>query len=37
VNYLDASEAPDGVRAAYGHNYERLREIKRTTPTISSG
>jgi len=29
VNYLDADDVGDAVRAAYGPNYERLREIKR--------
>jgi FAD/FMN-containing dehydrogenase len=29
VNYLDADEAEDAVRAAYGPNYDRLVEVKR--------
>ena len=29
LNYLADDEADDAVRAAYGPNYERLREIKR--------
>ena len=29
VNYFDADDVGDAVRAAYGPNYERLREIKR--------
>jgi FAD/FMN-containing dehydrogenase len=29
VNYLDADDVGDAVRASYGPNYERLREIKR--------
>ena len=28
VNYLDADEAKDAVRAAYGPNYDRLAQIK---------
>jgi len=30
VNYLDKDEVEDAVRAAYGPNYDRLAEIKRT-------
>lgn len=29
VNYLDADDADDAIRAAYGPNYDRLVEIKR--------
>jgi FAD/FMN-containing dehydrogenase len=29
VNYLAADDVGDAIRAAYGPNYERLREIKR--------
>ena len=29
VNYLDADDADDAVRAAYGPNYDRLVEVKR--------
>jgi FAD/FMN-containing dehydrogenase len=29
LNYLADDEAEDAIRAAYGPNYERLREIKR--------
>ena len=29
LNYLGDDEADDAVRAAYGPNYERLREVKR--------
>jgi FAD/FMN-containing dehydrogenase len=30
VNYLDQDDAGDPVAAAYGANYQRLRELKRT-------
>jgi FAD/FMN-containing dehydrogenase len=29
VNYLDEDDVGDAVRAAYGPNYDRLREVKR--------
>jgi FAD/FMN-containing dehydrogenase len=29
LNYLDADDADDAVRAAYGPNYTRLAEVKR--------
>lgn len=29
LNYLGDDQADDAVRAAYGPNYQRLREIKR--------
>ena len=29
LNYLGDDQAHDAVRAAYGPNYERLREVKR--------
>ena len=29
VNYLDADDADDAIRAAYGPNYDRLVEVKR--------
>jgi FAD/FMN-containing dehydrogenase len=29
LNYLGDDQADDAVRAAYGPNYDRLREIKR--------
>ena len=29
LNYLGDDQAEDAIRAAYGPNFERLREIKR--------
>jgi FAD/FMN-containing dehydrogenase len=29
LNYLDDDQAEDAIRAAYGPNYDRLREVKR--------
>ncbi|TMM00600.1 MAG: oxidoreductase, partial [Actinobacteria bacterium] len=29
VNYLDEDDVGNAVRAAYGPNYERLRQLKR--------
>jgi FAD/FMN-containing dehydrogenase len=29
LNYLGDDQADDAVRAAYGPNYDRLREVKR--------
>ena len=29
LNYLGDDQADDAIRAAYGPNYERLREVKR--------
>jgi FAD/FMN-containing dehydrogenase len=29
LNYLGDDQAEDAIRAAYGPNYQRLREVKR--------
>jgi FAD/FMN-containing dehydrogenase len=29
LNYLGDDQAEDAIRAAYGPNYDRLREVKR--------